>query len=261
MIRVIFGDSHGAHSDPVAWGCFVQSVQLLSPSEIVILGDFVDCGGTFSSFQRNYTHEMTESYEADIEAATAHLDTLQTIAPHAVIRYLEGNHEHHIERWAARNYQSHRDAEAFVEREGPPARLELKRRGIRYYKQDVCYQGMPVPGAIRLGKCHFVHSRQSPKHAAARYVERYGANVVIAHNHRSQVHITSTLATGAIGGWSTGCLCKLQPLYKHTDPSDWTHGFGVQFVAKSGEFVHWNVPITRGHALLREAIDDLRRTK
>lgn len=260
MIRVIFGDSHGAHIDPRAWRAFLGGVKLLDPEEIVILGDFVDCGGTFSVHQREYTNEMTESYEDDCQAANQQLDELAHEAPRASTRYLLGNHEAHIERWAARTFQSHKDAEAYVEREGVPARLNLKKRAIRVYYPNICYHGLPTPGAIRLGKCHFVHSRCAPKHAAASYVARYGANVVIGHNHRSQVHITSTMATGAIGGWSVGCLSQLQPLYRHTDPTDWTHGFGVQFVnVKTGSFIHWNVPITKGRALLKEAIDDIRR--
>ena len=42
------------------------------------------------------------------------------------------------------------------------------------------------------------------------------------------------------------CLCTLQPLWRHTQPTNWSHGYGLQFVSKGGEFIHLNVPIDGG---------------
>lgn len=243
--RVIIPDSHGNHIDPGAKAAFIADLKAIDPDEIVFLGDHLDAGGTFNSHQRTYTNEFTESYEADCEAANAFLDEVQAAAPRAAghTEYLEGNHEQHVERWAARNFQSHRDAEMFLERMGPAAALRLKERGINYYRRSIFYQGLAIPGCIRLGKCFFVHGISHAKHADSVHLQRFGASVVFGHIHRSMGRVERTVTSGGHGAWCPGTLAKLQPLYKHTAPSDWSHGYAVQEVLKSGQFHHTNVPI------------------
>src|SRR5678816_2796310 len=104
------------------------------PDEVVFLGDHLDCGGTFNAHQRVYTNEMAESYQDDVAAANVFLDLMQAAAPKAKRwDYLEGNHEQHVERWAARNFQSQKDAEHLLGHWGPQAQLHLRQRGIAYY--------------------------------------------------------------------------------------------------------------------------------
>ena len=104
-IRVAIPDSHGEHIDIPARDACLRDLRSLDPHEIVMLGDHVDAGGTFSAHQRSYTNEMTESYADDTEAANRFLDAIQRAAPRARIYYLEGNHEQHVERWASREFQ------------------------------------------------------------------------------------------------------------------------------------------------------------
>jgi hypothetical protein len=52
--------------------------------------------------------------------------------------------------------------------------------------------------------------------------------------------------------WCPGTLAKLQPLYAHTSPSSWSHGYGVQWVLPSGKFAHMNVAIAGGESMLPE---------
>lgn len=242
-IRVIIPDSHGNHIDRAAARAFLADLKVIGPDEVVFLGDHLDAGGTFNSHQRTYTNEFTESYEDDCEAANWFLDEVQSAAPKAEMHYLEGNHEQHVERWAARNFHSHRDAEMFLDRMGPAAALKLKDRGIQYYRRSVFYQGLAIPGCISLGKCFFVHGISHAKHADSVHLQRFGASVVFGHIHRSMGRVERTVTSGGHGAWCPGTLAKLQPLYKHTQPSDWSHGYAVQEVLKSGHFEHTNVPI------------------
>lgn len=242
-LRLIIPDSHGSHIDWAAANAMLADAKVLGPDEIVLLGDHLDCGGTFNSHQRTYTNEFAESYEEDCVQANVFLDRLQAAAPKAAIHYLEGNHEQHVERWASRNFQSHRDAEMFLERMGPAAALQLKERGIQYYRRSVFYQGLAIPGCIRLGKCFFVHGISHAKHADSVHLQRFGASVVFGHIHRSMGRVERTVTSGGHGAWCPGTLARLQPLYKHTQPSDWSHGYAVQEVLKSGHFEHTNVPI------------------
>jgi len=131
----------------------------------------------------------------------------------------------------------------FLERMGPAAMLRLKERDISYYRRSVFYQGLAIPGCIKLGKCYFVHGISHAKHADAVHLQRFGASVVFGHIHRSMGRVERTVTSGGHGAWCPGTLAQLQPLYKHTQPSDWTHGYAVQDVLASGLFEHTNVPI------------------
>ena len=252
--RVIVPDSHGEHIDLPARDACLRDIRALAPREVVLLGDHLDCAGTFSTHQRSYTHEMPESYEDDCIAANRFLDAIIRAAPRASIFYLEGNHEQHVERWAARTFASQKDAVGFLLRSGPEAVLDLKSRGVRYFKRSEQYMGLSVPGIIRLGRCYFVHGVSHSKHAASTHLSRVGENVVFGHVHRVQSVVERTVTSSGYGAWCPGTLAKLQPLYRHTSPTDWSHGYGLQFVSSSGRFMHLNVPIMRGKSLLPKAM-------
>lgn len=256
IVRVVVPDSHGEHIDIQARDAILEDTELLVPDEIVWLGDHLDCGGTFSSHQRNYTNEKTESYMADVAACNLFIDGMQQRAPNAENHYIYGNHEQHVERWAARNFESHKDAEWIVDLIGPAAALKLKDRGFKYYVQSEKYCNLSIPGAIKLGKCHFVHGISHAKHAASVHLERFSANVVFGHVHRQQSVGERTVTCSGFGAWCPGTLAKLQPLYRHTAPTSWQHGYGLQFINLStGTFVHFNVPIVDGVSLMRNVVD------
>lgn len=250
FVRVIIPDSHGNHIELAARDAVLRDMRKLDPLEVVGLGDHLDCAGTFSTHQRNYTNEMAESFEDDALATNRFLDAWQKAAPRARSFLLEGNHEAHIERWASRTFFSHKDAVGYLERNGPEAVLDLKRRGISYYKRSTHYMGLSIPGAIMLGKCVFVHGVSHSANAAAVHLARIGTNVVFGHVHRPQSMHQRTVKSAGFGAWCPGTLAKLQPLYKHTAPSSWGHGYAVQFVNPSGRFVHVNVPIHKGRSYL-----------
>lgn len=257
MIRLIVPDSHGAHIDASAGRAFLADAAKLNPQQVVLIGDHIDAGGTFSAHQRNYTHEMTESYDSDVRMCNWFLDALQRACPRAEFHYLEGNHEQHVERWASREFERKVDADMFLERMGPTAVLHLKDRGIRYYKASEMYMGLASPGTIRLGKCYFTHGWNHGTHATYSHLQRAGDNIVHGHTHRSSAVLSRTLTKGAIGAWCPGTLAKLQPLYRHTSPTQWTHGYGVQFVNKSGLFAHVNIPIFDGKTSLTAMTGEL----
>lgn len=245
ITRVIVPDSHGNHIDPIAARVFLRDLAELQPDHIVMLGDHLDCGGTFNAHQKTYTNELVESYHDDVKAANGLLDAMQEAAPNVGLwDYIEGNHEQHVERWTARNMHSKQDADDLIDVYGPAARLFLKRRGISYYQTKEFYDGLTVPGTIKRGKVYFTHGVSHSKHADAAHLERFNANVVFGHVHRSMSVVSRTVSSQGHGAWCPGTLAKLQPLYRHTQPTTWTHGYAVQFAnASSGRFVHYNIPI------------------
>ena len=260
ITRVVIPDSHGAHIDPVARDAFLADLKVLCPDEIVMLGDHLDCGGTFNSHQVSYTNELVESYEDDVAQANAFLDAIIAYAPNARIHYIEGNHEAHVERWAARNIKTRVDADSLIEHWGPAARLKLKARGITYYRSKEFHMGLTVRGSIQLGRCFFTHGVSHSKHADDSHLNAFSANVVFGHVHRILSVHSRTVTSQGHAAWSPGTLAKLQPLYRHTEPTTWGHGYGAQFVAvASGRFTHLNIPVfadgTTGLSALAGAFD------
>ncbi len=252
--RVLIPDSHGLHIDLGARDAFLGDLKALDPKEIVMLGDHLDCGGTFNAHQRTYTHEYTESYAEDCKATNSFLDAIQRRAPRASIYYLEGNHEAHVERWAVRNFLNQADAIGMLDVYGPQAVLKLKSRGIRYYKRSEMYMGLSIPGAIKLGSAYYVHGISHSKHCAATHLARFGASVFFGHVHRVQsVNERTVVSTGFIAA-CPGTLAKLQPLYAHTAPTSWNHGYGLQFVGRSGRFQYISVAIHKGESLLSDRL-------
>jgi UDP-2,3-diacylglucosamine pyrophosphatase LpxH len=249
--RVCIPDSHGSEVDLVILGHVLRDIRRLHPREIVLLGDHVDAGGFLSKHAPLTREDLEYSYARDIQAANEFLDALQAAAPGADIRYLEGNHEWHAERWAVQHLANKVDADLVIDTLAPHRLLRLRERGIRFYRQHVKYQGIAIPNTIRLGRCYFTHGTCANKFATATHLAQFGENVVHGHTHRVQSFVSKTIRSESVGAWCPGTLAQLQPTYLHTAPSGWTHGYAVQFVNKSGRFLHVNVPVMHSGSLLR----------
>jgi hypothetical protein len=261
LLRVVVPDSHGTFIDQPAADAFLEDLKLLSPDEVVMLGDHVDCSSIFSVHPGSYLEDQIYSYEDDIAAADRFISAIEKAAPKAskngTISYLEGNHEQHIERWITRTMHHPRDAEGMRDLLAPDRRLRLKERGIHFYRAGKFYQGLPIRGAFRLGKVLFLHGYKASKFATSGHLDDLACNLVHGHTHRSQSIVKRTIH-GEIGAWSPGTLAQLQPLYLHTSQSTWSHGYGLQVVEKDGSFCHINVPISRGRSMLRPLLKMLK---
>lgn len=252
VVRVLIPDTHGAKADRQAIAALLADLKTLDPTEIILLGDHVDCGGFLAQHHvMGYVAETTYSYEEDIAHANAFLDQLAAAAPRAKIQYIEGNHERRVETWAVTETLRHSaDSEMLRRLVAPEFLLKLKDRGIPYFRQGEFYDGLSVPGVIKRGKCYFFHGVSTAKHAVAATIARIGGNCVFAHTHRAQSEIIRMVGTGIIGSWNPGCLCELQPLWQHTAPTNWTQGYALQLVRPTGAFLHLNVPVLHGETHL-----------
>lgn len=250
IVRVVIPDTHGCLIDKSAISAMLSDIKLLDPQEIILLGDHVDCGGFLAQHHvMGYVAETDYTYEEDLAAAKTFLDALQAAAPRAKVEYLEGNHERRVETWCVTQVLRHKkDAEGLRRLLAPEFRLGLKERGISYYRQGEFYDELPVPGVIKRGKCFFFHGVSTAKNAVGATVDKIGGNCVFGHTHRAQSNIVRRISSGIVGAWNPGCLCQLQPLWQHTAPTDWSHGYAVQLVAASGAFLHLNIPIIDGES-------------
>jgi UDP-2,3-diacylglucosamine pyrophosphatase LpxH len=253
FVRAIVGDSHGAHIDADAANAFLADLEELKPSEVVLLGDHLDCGGWLAQHHvLGFVPETAATFEDDVAAANQFLDAVQQRAPGAKVWYIEGNHEHrlvkHIIKMALGNQ---RDVEYLLRLWGCKAVLNLPARNIEFVRRDELQPGLRVRGAIKLGKCYFTHGTNTGIHATHRTLQQFKANVCHGHTHRICSATVQSAEEQTLGGWSFGCLASMQPLYYDTRTTDWSHGYGIQFVEPDGSFTTWPVPILDGKSRLR----------
>lgn len=250
--RVAIPDTHGQHVDQQALKATLADIKELKPSEIVLLGDHIDCGGFLAQHHvMGYVAETRTSFEEDVAATNAFLDAVQNAAPQATIHYIEGNHERRIERWIVTQTLRHpADSAMFKRWFGVEACLSLKKRGIQHYEQGQAYCDLRVPCTIKLGKCYFTHGHRTGRHPAAQMLKDFGANVVFGHCHRRDTDNQPSVEAGDIGAWSPGCLSQKQPLWMHSAPTTWAHGYHLQLCRGNGDFLPVNVPVIDGKSFL-----------
>jgi hypothetical protein len=251
IVEIISGDWHGAKVDPKAFGAFLQDVKAINPDRAVLGGDILDCGGYLAAHHTmGYIAETQDSYEDDVITANSLLDQFQEVTGGCETHYIEGNHEARVEkniltqlvRANAKDLERRRrqDAAEFV--------LRVKERGFKFYS----YSGIHEPGLTRgwmsLDNLLFTHKISNAKNAVRAAVEKTAANVMFFDTHRPGYTPVRKAGTGLIAGWNTGCLCKLQPLYAHTNYMEWSHGYCVRFIAPSGAFQVINVAIDEGRS-------------
>lgn len=256
--RLIFPDFHGNHHDPDAVGAMLTDIDAVAPDEAIGLGDLLECGGWLAQQHTlGYVAEVNQmSYESDVAAANEFLNKLQAKIPK--VELLEGNHESRIEKWLVTATLRHGgDAEYLRRMIGPEAVLGLEKRGIPYHKFHEHHDGLPVPGVIKRGELHLTHGFSTAKHAAWQHVLATGAPVAYGHTHRADYSVNRTVAHGMAAAWCPGTLSRLQPLWQHNTPTNWTHGYLLQFIAPDDRFQMIHVPIENGRSYLASVMGTL----
>lgn len=259
--RVIVPDTHGCFVDLPAITAFLNDIEEIQPAEIICLGDHLDCGGFLAQHQTlGYVAEAEYTFESDCAAANQLFDEIQKRVPGARLDVLEGNHERRIEKWiVTQTLRNQKDAAFLRAMFAPEIVLHMKQRGISYYNQGVFYDGLRLPATIKRGPCHYTHGEYCGQHAASQHLRKYGGCVVYAHTHRADSCIIRTVSSGEIGAWNPGCLCSLQRLWNHTNLTDWSHGYGLEFVRADQGFLHVNVPILDGVSHLSPLLRQISR--
>lgn len=156
-----------------------------------------------------------------------------------------------LEKWCVTQALSNqKNAELLLRAVGVEHQLNLKSRGISHYRQGRSYDGCRLPATIRLGRCFFTHGSRTGRNSAQAMLSDFGSSVVFGHIHQPCMATARSVKDGELAAWCPGCLCKLQPLWMHTQVTKWSHGYGLQFVRPDGDFLHVNVPIIEGQSYL-----------
>jgi hypothetical protein len=265
-IRFIVPDSHGCFIDPDAAAAMLADMEMLRPESVVMLGDHMDCGGFLAEHHTwGYVAEADYTFEDDCGAANDLLDAIQARSS-GQIDYIEGNHERRIEKWILTSVLksgkgSQRDADLLRKMFSTESVLHLAARGVSIFKQGVCYDGCKIPATIYRDNCYFTHGSITSKHAAYGMLGKFSSNIWFGHTHRADMYAGKTVRSGAIRAFNPGCLCRFQPLWLHTQPEDWGHGYGLQVITdgwkNSSGVGHLNlqIPIIDGRSYLPAIFD------
>lgn len=254
-VRVVFPDLHGCYMDRSAVAAFLGDVKRLDPDSVIGLGDIFDAGGFLAQHHTfGYVAETAYTFEEDIAAANGFLDGVQAAAPRARVELIEGNHEQRIERWCVTSaLRNNRDSAFLLSAYAPDVLLGLKKRGIGWFRRATYHDGLPVQGAIRRGKVCYAHGligQRDSSNPCATMLSKFQTNVVFGHTHKVGSVVTNTVSAGTLGAWNLGCLSLRQPLWQHGNPTGWATAYGLEFIARSGRFLHLTVPIVGGVSLL-----------
>lgn len=260
-LRVSLGDIHGMLMDKAAVNVFLHDLRDLEADEIVLGGDILECGGWLARHQPiGFVANCDYSYQEDVRAANWFLDEVQKAAPSAVIHYIEGNHESRVERWCMDTAMAHKcDVEFLLSAFGPQAVLRLKERGIHYYNRHEIHGKGLMRGWIKLGEMFFTHSLTYSKNAARDAVGKTAGNITYFCTHREDTATIVFPGVGMCKAFNPGCMSTLMPIYRHTDPTSWSQGYGIDLIAKSGKFQHIQVPIWEGKSFGRTMFDRFRK--
>ena len=261
FIRLIVNDVHGSHADPNALAALFRDIEHVDVREIVLLGDMMECGGFLTTHVPSYSAQIDEvSYDEDIIATCNFLDKLHIACPNADIHYVEGNHEHRVERWCVDAANTEKpNVQTLMRRLAPRYVLDLDKRGIPYYEQGEMHCGLDTRGTLKLGKVYFVHHVSTAKHACSVALNRYASNVITAHTHRADAAYDNLVHSGLVSCWNFGCLSILSPRWNHTKPSSWSHGYGIQIVNEdNGTFQTVPVSIYKGQSYFTNLLEATR---
>jgi len=260
-VRITVGDLHGQRMHRPAVDAFLHDLAEWKPDEILLGGDMVEAGGWISKKQPiGFQAAVDYSYQEDIAAANWFLDEVQKRAPRATIKFIEGNHCDKVERLLMDVVATHGgDHQFMMDLVSPRALLRLKERGIEYYgRHEVHEEGMPR-GWVKWGKCYYVHELGGGKNAARTSLLKTAANVVYFHTHREDTASIVFPGVGLVKAWNSGCLCGTDPVWMHSNPTEWTWGYGVEFIEPNDDFLRIHVPIWEGRSFAGTLMRKMRR--
>lgn len=239
---IAVGDFHIPQQNQASVEILKKVIQKIKPSILCFLGDLVDCG-QFSSHPPTFGVDDGD-YEEDLKTANELIDFGQKYTKERTI-VLEGNHEYRIDRWAALQKEG-RGAYNLL---APRLQLTKDRKNftyIRYGSADGRYPHYKVNGRIVA-----VHGWSYAKSAARQHLAMsQGRSVIFGHTHRIESTVVQMVwGNGNVQARSSGCMCKLLPLYGTGRPVEWVNGFVLGYLGSHSDTLY-TIPCFSNFAVL-----------
>ncbi len=228
----VFPDSHVPFEDKRAFEVALQVVAWYRPDEIIVLGDFVDCGPVSHWNRKNLRERAGMNMAADFKIANQYLDRMQKICHD--ITYIRGNHE----KWLDDAMDESPELAGLLDLD---INLRFKERGIR---------DIPFNGVYSIGHLSFTHGIYTTSHHSMQHATKFGRSIVYGHLHDIQLSISVSPIDieEKHMGLSLGCLAAKNPKFMKNKPNNWQHCIGIGLIRPNGNFNIDPVIISKGEA-------------
>lgn len=235
-----YPDMHIHDQDDEAVAVAEAAQREFKPDKTIVGNDLLQATA-FSKFGNQTIGEAIamDFKETELDPANAFIDRVQKYTKETIFQ--EGNHDAHIERWAATHGKGAMSVFSLI---SPRINLSKGRKNFTYIKQGEKIELHP--------RLICVHGWSYSLHAASVHRQKSPLqSVIFNHAHRRQSDTLTYPATDMpTEAMCAGCLCKRKPMYKHDgNPTGWTHGFWVAYIGKH-DFTMYAVKINKGRAIL-----------
>jgi len=211
---------NGGH-DEGAVATALKAVEIERPDEIIILGDIGEWASCSPwEFKRRAYPPLQitlDNLNIDIEYVQDGLDRICDAARNAGCRkitLLEGNHEIWVSEMV-------KQTKLIAEHYYLPRVLDLEKRGIEWHEYGKY---------IERGQLLLYHGgHYATIHHAYNHAVKLGSSCGYGHTHDIQ-YVTVPSARGPHGGYSFGCLCRLQKGFLKGRKTNWQHAFGMLYI-------------------------------
>lgn len=169
--RIVLPDLHVPFHDKRLLDCWLERLAVHGFDGVDIIGDFIDCY-SLSRFDTNPQRKNT--FQQEVDEGHAILAQIRRLAPHADIRYSEGNHEDRLRKilWGKCSALAH------LRNLSIPNVLELDALDIAWHSTQDPY---------KIGDLWYTHGDVLRKHAgqsARAKSEAIHGSVMVGHCHR-----------------------------------------------------------------------------
>lgn len=217
-----------------AINCSLEYGQKKGVNTILINGDLFD----FPKISRHAPDWRSREVHEEFQMVRQFLEGLRAAFPKARIIFKEGNHD---ERWE--NWLYVKAPEIFNDPEFKlAARLKLAELGIEIVQDR---------RIIHIGKLTVLHGHEfiggggGGMNPSTGIFNKTLENVLVGHFHKRSSREETTLGGHVISVNTTGCLCKLNPMYARINR--WGHGFAyIEHDLPTGEYRLENLKIING---------------
>lgn len=214
---LIIPDCHFPAVDRKAWNVMLKAAEYFKPTNIVTLGDFLDCAAV--SFHEREPNQA--SLREEVTSGNKALDQLDALGAKTK-QFLLGNHSARVQKYINRNCP---ELDGFISIEDM---LDLKGRGWGVTQYKDWYQ---------LGRAYYSHDNGvAGKYAHVEARASYEAPIVIGHTHRLASHYSSSVTgkskVGIMGGW-LGSTNNIKYMHR-AKVKEWMHGYVTGIIERNG---------------------------
>lgn len=215
----VWGDLHIPYHESDAVKAAIKLAKDDKVDAIFLNGDVMDFFG-LSFHEKNPKNRPRISEE--LESARQFLKGLRKHFPNIPIYWIDGNHEHRLERYLAVKAPELLDTSEFQ----IATLLRMAEYGITYLGfRTKCYFGkLLVEHGDRLKGTGGVNPARSAR-------LKYKRSVLVNHFHKLSVDSGKQYDGDVMTCWSNGCLCELEPEYMEVNE----HVHGVCHVQMNGD--------------------------